>query len=235
MEDTVFRVIEIPQERAQFDLRRLQQVGKINRLDTKAQAKPCQARLVRLAEATELLRDIGRRERSQPLEHGKGQTLGGTGKRCRRGVCRLDDLGLLFRRRRGDLVLGGAARLFLASLGLRRLRLRSRCLALRQRRAFRRLQHHKPAENLANMLGHEFRKTRIQALRLVDRQQVAAYKLRPRCIKPVTTHQPRHHGVTPADIAFLVEPEGRRRRCGESADTGLDLVGQAAARGRQDG
>ena len=85
------------------------------------------------------------------------------------------------------------------------------------------------------MLGDEFRQARIQPLCLVDREQIAADKVRTRGVETVAANQPRHHRVTPADLTLFIQPERRRRRRGERPHTGFDLFGKTAPCRRQNG
>ncbi len=231
---------QIPQQGTKVDLRRLQQVGKIDGLDAEPQPQSRQARLVGFTQPAQLLAGLHRGHRAKPLEQHERKSACRAGQRLRLGRRlgrrdgRLDDVGLLNRRCGGDLILCRTIQHVIRA-GFRRWRARPRRPTLGKRRGFRRLENHQPAKNLTNMFCDEFRQSGVQPLCLVNRQQFTGDQVRARCVEPVTLDQTGHNGVAPTDPPRFIKFEGGRRRCGEGPHTRLDLVGEPAPRRREDG
>ena len=235
---------QIPQQGAKVDLRRLQQIGKIDSLDAEPQPQSRQAWLVGFTQPAQLLAGLHRGYRAKTLEQHESKSACRTGQRRRLGHrlgrrfgrrdgC-LHDVGLLNRRCGGDFILCRTIQHIVRAV-FRRWRARPRRPALGKRRGLGCFKNHQPAKNLANMLGDKFGQSGVQPLCLVNRQQFAGDQVRAGCVKPVTLDQTGHNGVAPTDPPLFIKFEGCRRRCGEGPHTRLDLVGKPAPRRRQDG
>ena len=75
----------------------------------------------------------------------------------------------------------------------------------------------------------------MQALCLINRQQIAVDHFRTGSIEAITFDKARHSGLAPADHASLIKLEGRGCRRRKGPHTGLDLFGKATPRRCENG